>query len=118
MDEESLQKAYHSIGEVSRITGVKQHVLRYWESEFKLLRPSRRESGQRKYTLRDIELVKHIRELLYERRLTLEGAKQELLREKRSRETQPHLELEKEGAAVGLLREVKQVLLEVLKLLD
>ena len=58
-------------------------MLRYWESEFKLLRPKKNEAGQRLYRPRDLDLVKRIKTLLYEERLTLEGAKKRLLAESR-----------------------------------
>ena len=73
-------KHFFTIGDVCRITGTKPHVLRYWESQFKLLRPARRYSGHRKYTQRDIDLVNQIRFLIVERRYTLAGAKKEITR--------------------------------------
>ena len=59
------------------------YVLRYWESEFKLLRPKKNPAGQRLYRQRDLELVQRIKTLLYDERLTLEGAKKRLLAESR-----------------------------------
>ncbi len=56
------------------ITSVPAYVLRYWESEFKLLRPKKNPAGQRVYRRRDLELVQRIKALLYDERLTLEGA--------------------------------------------
>jgi DNA-binding transcriptional MerR regulator len=66
-------------------------VLRYWESEFKLLRPRKNHAGQRVYRRPDIELVLRIKRLLYEDRLTLEGAKKRLLQEARHRVQQLEL---------------------------
>ena len=71
------------------ITSVPAYVLRYWESEFKLLRPKKNPAGQRVYRRRDLELVQRIKALLYER-LTLEGAKKRLLAE--SRKSGEHLQ--------------------------
>lgn len=71
-------KMYFKIGEVSKITGVKPYVLRYWESEFKLLTPSKSRSKQRLYRRRDIESVLQIKKLLYEERFTIAGAKKTL----------------------------------------
>jgi len=68
---------------VESITGVPAYVLRYWESEFKLLRPKKNPAGQRVYRRRDLELVQRIKTLLYDERLTLEGAKKRLLGESR-----------------------------------
>jgi len=74
-------KHYYTIGDVSRITGTKPHILRYWESQFKLLRPARRYSGHRKFSQREIELINRIRYLIFERKFTLAGAKREITKE-------------------------------------
>ena len=71
-------KLYYRIGEVEQITEIPAYVLRYWESEFKLLRPKKNPAGQRLYRKKDIELVLRIKTLLYGERLTLEGAKKRL----------------------------------------
>jgi DNA-binding transcriptional MerR regulator len=71
-------KLYYRIGEVEAVTGIPAYVLRYWESEFKLLRPKKNPAGQRLYRKKDLELVLRIKTLLYEERLTLEGAKKRL----------------------------------------
>ena len=76
-------KLFYRIGEVETITDIPAYVLRYWESEFKLLRPKKNPAGQRLYRKRDVELVLRIKGLLYEERLTLEGAKKRLLAESR-----------------------------------
>ena len=82
------EKLYYRIGEVEEITEVPAYVLRYWESEFKLLRPKKNPAGQRLYRPRDVELVLRIKTLLYDERLTLEGAKKRLLAESRRSGTQ------------------------------
>ena len=69
-------KLYYRIGEVEAITEVPAYVLRYWESEFKLLRPKKNPAGQRLYRKRDLDLVLRIKTLLYDERLTLEGAQE------------------------------------------
>ncbi len=71
-------KLYYRIGEVEGITAIPAYVLRYWESEFKLLRPKKNPAGQRLYRKRDLDLVLRIKSLLYDERLTLEGAKKRL----------------------------------------
>ena len=76
-------KLFFRIGEVEAITEVPAYVLRYWESEFKLLRPKKNPAGQRLYRKKDLELVLRIKTLLYEERLTLEGAKKRLRSESR-----------------------------------
>ena len=76
-------KLYYRIGEVEAITEIPAYVLRYWESEFKLLRPKKNPAGQRLYRKTDLELVLRIKTLLYDERLTLEGAKKRLRAEAR-----------------------------------
>ncbi|MBI5479267.1 MAG: MerR family transcriptional regulator [Deltaproteobacteria bacterium] len=71
-------KAYFRIGEVARILGVKPYVLRYWESEFKAIRPQKSRSQQRLYRRRDVELLVRIKKLLYEERFTIAGARRKL----------------------------------------
>jgi len=91
---------------VEQDTGVPAYVLRYWESEFKLLRPKKNPAGQRLYRHRDLELVRRIRALLYDERLTLEGAKKRLLSESRRRDAQLDLGL-REAAVADALRRVR-----------
>jgi DNA-binding transcriptional MerR regulator len=68
-------KIYYRIGEVGRITGVKPHVLRYWESEFKEIKPLKSRSLQRLYRKKDLELIFQVKQLLYEEGYTIAGAK-------------------------------------------
>ena len=77
-------KLYFKIGEVSGIVGVDPHVLRYWESEFKVIRPQRASSKQRLYRREDIENLIRIRELLYDQGFTIAGARQALKEEKKT----------------------------------
>jgi DNA-binding transcriptional MerR regulator len=80
-------KQYFKIGEVARITGVKPHVLRYWESEFGAIRPQKSRTNQRLYRRRDVELLITIKQLLYQEGYTIAGAARrlrELSREKKS----------------------------------
>ncbi len=71
----SMKKLYYSISEVSRITDLEQYVLRYWETEFELLKPAKNSSGNRIYTNKDIKLILLIKKLLKEEKYTIEGAK-------------------------------------------
>jgi len=104
---EIAEKLYYRIGEVEEIAGVPAYVLRYWESEFKLLRPKKNPAGQRLYRRRDLELVQRIKTLLYDERLTLEGARKRLLAESRRSHTQ-QLELGmREVAYADALRRVR-----------
>ena len=78
MDPPIARKTYYSIGEVSSLTGLKAHVLRYWESQFDMISPNKNRGGSRVYRMRDIESVLLVKHLLYEKRFTVEGAKREL----------------------------------------
>ena len=71
-------KRYFTIGEVSELCGVKPHVLRYWEQEFTQLRPIKRNGNRRYYQHHEVLLVRRIRELLYEQRFTICGARNRL----------------------------------------
>jgi DNA-binding transcriptional MerR regulator len=78
LDSSIPDKLYYKIGEVSKITGVKPHVLRYWESEFREIKPYKSRSLQRLYRKRDIELILRIKKLLYEDMFTISGAKRKI----------------------------------------
>ena len=71
-------KIYFKIGEVSEIVGVEPYVLRYWETEFELLKPSKAPSRHRLYKKRDVELLLEIKRLLYSEGFTIEGARKRL----------------------------------------
>lgn len=75
---EERKKRYYSISEVAEMMEVKQHILRYWESEFSMLRPRKNRAGNRAYTERDIQIVQMVRHLLYDEKYTIEGAKRHL----------------------------------------
>jgi DNA-binding transcriptional MerR regulator len=78
MEAREIKKLYYSIGEVSEITGLKQYVLRYWETEFSQLRPSKNRAGNRTYKANDLILIEEIQTLLYKRKFTIKGARQYL----------------------------------------
>lgn len=78
MEAREIKKLYYSIGEVSEITGLKQYVLRYWETEFSQLRPSKNRAGNRTYKASDLTLIEEIQTLLYKRKFTIKGARQYL----------------------------------------
>jgi DNA-binding transcriptional MerR regulator len=77
-DKPILKKAYYSIGEVCDLTGLKPHVLRYWETQFEVLQPTKNRAGNRVYRPREVELVLLVRHLLYDRKFTIEGARQKI----------------------------------------
>jgi DNA-binding transcriptional MerR regulator len=72
---ERPKKLYYTISEVAELTGVKPHVLRYWESEFPSLRPGKTRSGSRRYRQRDIDEILAIKRLLYEEGYRISGAR-------------------------------------------
>jgi len=76
-----IQKLYYSIGEVSSLTNLEKHVLRYWETEFEELNPRKNRAGRRVYTEKDIEIVRRIHYLLKDAKYTLDGARQVLARD-------------------------------------
>jgi DNA-binding transcriptional MerR regulator len=84
MAEESREglpaKLYFRIGEVAELVGVEPHVLRYWEREFRAIRPTKSAKGQRVYSRRDVENLMRVRELLYREGFTIAGAKKKLQR--------------------------------------
>src|SRR5580698_6396158 len=73
-------KLYFRIGEVADLVGVEPHVLRYWEREFRTIRPTKSAKGQRVYSRRDVENLMRVRELLYQEGFTIAGAKKKLER--------------------------------------
>lgn len=99
-----LERRY-KIGEAAQLLGIKPFVLRYWETEFPQLVPARTASGQRYYTDSHLTLVRRIKDLLYERGLTIEGARREMA----AAEPAP-------GA--GLLSEIRRELLTIKRLLE
>lgn len=93
MKQLGIRKLYYSISEVSKITGLEQYVLRYWESEFEQLKPAKNRAGNRIYTNRDIKMILYIKKLLRDERYTIEGAKQVLVAYSPEQETGEQLEL-------------------------
>jgi len=74
-DKFGMKKLYYSISEVSKISELEQYVLRYWETEFELLKPAKNLAGNRIYTNKDIKLILYIKKLLRDEKYTIEGAK-------------------------------------------
>ena len=88
---EDGSKLYRSISEVSDMVGVKPHVLRYWETQFSMLRPKKNRAGNRMYRPDELTLLMRIKELLYDRRYTIAGARRTLLDERRESPEQVEL---------------------------
>src|SRR6056297_3690953 len=102
-------KLYFRIGEVTGITDLAAYVLRFWESEFPDINPKRTESGQRLYRKSDIEVILLIKHLLYDKKFTIQGAKQYLRGINRDAKKPP---------ANDMIREIKNELLEIKNLLN
>lgn len=109
-------KKYLSIKEVSDRTEVPTYTLRYWEKEFKQLRPERH-SGLRKYSQLDVELVKKIKDLLYNKRYTIDGVKKCLTVDRRRKNTSENT-TQNDGVDSKILEEIKQELKEILDILE
>lgn len=82
------EKLYFAIGEVAKLCALKPHVLRYWEQEFSQLSPSKRRGNRRYYQHKDVMRVRQIRSLLYENGFTIEGARQQLANEAKTKATE------------------------------
>jgi len=107
-----IDKIYYRIGEVGRITGVKPHVLRYWESEFKEIKPKKSRSLQRFYRRKDLELIFQIKRLLYEDGYTIAGAKAKIKELARGGRRQMELDFDKqrlEEIVLDLKEELKGI---------
>ena len=111
---ESESRLYRPISEVADVVGVKPHVLRYWETQFSMLRPKKNRAGNRMYRPDEVKLLFRIKELLYDRRFTIAGAKRHLLDQRK--EAAPRQEEQVPGAADRklVLHEVKTELKQLL----
>ena len=113
-------KLYYSISEVAEMTGVKPHVLRYWESEFSDLRPKKNRAGNRSYRDKDIRMVVTIRDLLYQQGYTIQGARLQL--RDRLRREEPAAQLvavrDEDGKSSDVLRFLKSELQQLRRRLD
>ena len=129
MDFQIPDKLYYKIGEVAKFTGVKTHVLRYWETEFTTIKPNKSRSNQRLYRKRDVELILHLKDLLYNQGFTIAGARKKL-REKPDRKvaepvkkstvktsaTDDQLALPLSGSVdLKLLKEIREDILQLKK---
>ena len=113
-DEPIAKRAYYSIGEVCDLTGLKPHVLRYWETQFKLLRPTKNRAGNRVYRPKEIELILLVKDLLYEWKFTIDGAQQRLLDMRKGGEI---AEVRRDAVNRDFLEGLKQELLQVKEVL-
>ena len=110
-------KLYFRIGEVADLAQLPAYVLRFWQSEFPQLKPVKSNTGQRMYRQRDVELVLHIKSLLYEQGFTIAGAREQLKAESKPKNAQLGLPLPSQPPAVALKR-VRQGLQDILNILN
>ena len=111
MPESIPDKKYFKIGEVSRISGLEPHVLRFWESEFNIIRPKKDGGNQRLYRKKDIESVLKIKRLLYEEKFTIAGAKEKLKEDLSNSEQLSDGEIKDKLIAIKSgLKEIKDIL--------
>ena len=111
------EKLYYSISEVCSLTGLKPHVLRYWETAFPILKPSKNQSGNRVYKQEDIELIKLISTLLYEERYTIDGARQKI-EEMSSQNKQMKLELKAATVSAEIIDSISKEIEEIITILE
>ena len=117
MTNSSPTKLYYSISEVSKLTGLKQHVLRYWETEFPALSPKKNRAGNRAYRIKDIKFLFLIKHLLYNEKYTIEGAREKVRTSQEDFSDQMELSFE-EVRIRDLLFQVREELKGLLALLD
>jgi DNA-binding transcriptional MerR regulator len=106
---------FFSIGEVCELTGLKAHVLRYWESQFKFLNPAKNRSGNRVYQRKEIELILLVKHLLYTEKYTIDGARQKLNEHRKSGELR---RVSRDALAVETLESIEDDLRDLLRQLE
>lgn len=112
------KKLFYKIGEVCEICGVEAHVLRYWESEFSALAPTRNKSGQRIYRAKDLEIIDTIKRLLYQEGYTIAGAGRRLLEQGLVNGHEFPLLRKRKLSRAETLSEIKESLKEIIEILD
>jgi DNA-binding transcriptional MerR regulator len=110
-------KLYFKIGDVSELLGVEPYVLRYWETEFPGLSPKKSGTGHRLYRRKDVELLLRIKHLLYEKRFTIEGARQSLQATARAPKARPAARAQQELFTEDPLPEIRRELADILLML-
>ena len=122
MQVREVKKLYYSIGEVSEITGLKQYVLRYWETEFPHIKPTKNRAGNRVYRSTDLNNIKELKNLLHNQKFTIKGAKQYL--KNQSKETSAELKKDPkilkliDTLDVKTLKNIQKSLNDLLNILD
>jgi DNA-binding transcriptional MerR regulator len=107
MDNIIPEKAFFRIGEVSKIVDVEPYVIRYWETEFKTVKPVRTKTAQRLYRKKDVEELLTIRNLLYQQRFTIDGAKKQL--QKLKNEDEPATAIDANEKLICIKKELQRI---------
>ena len=120
MEQGNPSKIFYKVGEVSQLVGVESYVLRYWEKMFPPLKPEKDEAGQRVYIRSDIDMVLRIKNLLYEERYTIDGARKKL---KEGSKVESKIRSKSESSEdvqelLSILKDVKNTLQEALAVLE
>ena len=114
-----IKKLYYSISEVSKITGLKQYVLRYWETEFSQLKPPKNRAGNRTYRKKDIDIIHKIKDLLYKEKFTIEGARKQMETVVIAKDTEISSDFTKNpGINSEILDKLKHELKEILRIIN
>jgi DNA-binding transcriptional MerR regulator len=114
-------KEYFKIGEVSALSELEPYVLRYWETEFKMIRPVRFGSNQRMYRRKDVELIFEIKKLLYQEGFTIAGARKKLVQHSKEEKEKKTLPIQKADGPTDLeplIREIQKDLTDLIRLLN
>ncbi|MGH7474714.1 MAG: MerR family transcriptional regulator [Longimicrobiales bacterium] len=109
------EREYYSMGEVCELTGLKPHVLRYWETQFPVLNPSKNRSGNRVFQRKEIKLILLVKHLLYTEKYTIEGARQKLEHLRRGGELRSAGEAALAPTVIASLHEELQALADLLR---
>ena len=111
-----VKKLYYSIGEVSELTQLKAYVLRYWETEFSKLKPPKNRAGNRTYRQKDIDMILNIKDLLYNKKFTIDGARSVIL----GKESAPKMSMNTKtfnDKQIVIVRKIKDDLTAILKII-
>ncbi len=110
------RKEYYSIGEVCELTGLKAHVLRYWETQFRILQPGKNQAGNRVYRPREIKLILLLKYLLHDQKYTIEGARQRLHQMRQEGDPEDHADEILSSDFLSAMKDELRTVLDVLTL--
>lgn len=112
------RKEYYSIGEVCELTSLKAHVLRYWETQFRILQPGKNQAGNRVYRPREIKLILLLKHLLHDQKYTIEGARQRLHQMRQDGDPEDHADEILSGEFLSAMKDELRTVLNALTLPD